>query len=366
METNMSVQSAPSLATVSRLAKASFAAVLLAGVGVGAAEAANKVGWVWADQPSATSYTPNPSYSFNSSGGAVGISRSSTGVYNVSFAGLGSSLVSNVLVSGYSTSGACKVSGWNFSSASIGVLCFDPSGAPVDSYFTLVYQARAGGFGSSSKGLAFLWANDASSASYTPSTSYQYNSTGGVNTMTRSGPGIYTAILPGLTTAGGTVQVTAYGSGAGRCKVSGWSPGVDGQHVGVLCFDASGAASDQQFTMVFAQKVPVAYLGTEVTGIYGWYHKSKGQPGYKLSKTYRFNNLTSGALTGSRSGKGNTTVNYSGSASYSTSNQMVTAYGSDNSYCNVDGWAPPSTNCYGQGGHPKDSRYDVSFNVTTP
>jgi hypothetical protein len=362
----MSVQALFSSKTASRLTKAGFLAALLASASLGAAEAANKVGWVYADQPASASYTPSTLYSFNSSGGTVGITRGSTGSYQVTFSGLNSNLVSNVLVSGYSTSGTCKVAGWNNSTASISVLCFDAAGAPADSLFTLVYQARSGGFGSASKGLAFLWADQEGAASYTPSTLYQYNSTGGTNTMTRNGLGSYEAVLPGLTSLGGTVQATAYGTDAARCKTSGWAPDFDGQHVFILCFNASGAPSDQRFTLVYAQAVPVAYLGTDVTGIYAWYSKAKGQPGYKLAKSYRFNNLTSGALTGTRSSKGNTVVHYSGSPSYATSNQLVTAYGIDNSYCNVDGWAPPFTNCYGQGGHPKDSRYNVSFNVTTP
>lgn len=361
----MSVRTISSSFSVSRTARASFAAVLLAGASFGAAHAGTKVGWVWADQPASASYTPSASYSYNSSGGAIGITRSSAGTYAVTFSGLGSSLLSNVLVSGYQTDGTCKVSGWGVGSASIGVLCFDKNGNAADSYFTLVYQARSGTFGSASKGLAFLWADQASSASYTPSTSYQYNSTGGVNTMTRSGTGVYEAVIPGLDTVGGTVQVTAYGSGAGRCKVSGWGPNVDGQHIGVLCFDASGAPSDERFTLAFATKVPVAYLGTEVRGLYGWFQKSKGL-NYKLSKTYRFNNLTGGALIGDRSAKGDTVVDTLSSPSLVTSNMMVTAYGSDNSYCNVSSWYPMYTNCYTQGGHKKDSQYDVSFNAIVP
>jgi hypothetical protein len=346
--------------------KAGLLAALLASASLGAAQAAAyRIGWVWGDQPSATSYTPSTSYSFNSSGGAIGISRSSTGRYFVSFSGLGSSQVSNVLVSGYSTNGTCKVGGWDVSSAGINVYCFDASGNPADSYFTLLYQSRQGTFGSASKGLAFLWANDPTSASYTPSAPYQYNSTGGTNTITRSSTGHYEALLPGLTTIGGTVQVTAYGSGAGRCKVQGWGPASDGQHINVLCFDATGAASDQQFTLAFANKLPIAFLGTKVTGVYGWYNKPRALH-FKLSKTYRFNNLTTGKLTGTRNSKGNTVVEYPGSPSYSTSNMLVTAYGSDNSYCNVYGWTPLYTSCYGQGGHPINSQYDVSFDVTTP
>jgi hypothetical protein len=43
------------------------------------------------------------------------------------------------------------------------------------------------------------------------------------------------------------------------------------------------------------------------------------------------------------------------------SNMLVTAYGGDNSYCSIVEWFPLFTQCYGQGGHAKDSQYDVSF-----
>jgi hypothetical protein len=362
----MSIRNNLYSAKVSRIAKAGFFAALLASASFGAAHAGNKVGWVYGDQPETASYTPDTTYSFNSAGGGVSISRSAAGVYVVSFPGLGSgSQASNVLVSGYSTSGTCKVSSWSPSTADVTVRCYDSAGVAADSYFTLIYQSRSGGFGSSSKGLAFLWADQESAPSYTPDTAYQYNSTGSVNTMMRHGAGVYEAVLPGLDGLGGTVQVTGYGSGAGRCKTSGWSPDVDGQHVSVLCFDAAGAPSDQKFTLVFAAKVPVAYLDTDVTGLYGWFHKAKGV-GYKLSKIYRFNSLTTGPLVGTRFEKGHTVVEYGGDPTFATSNMVVTAYGADNTYCNVDSWTPFYTACYTQGGHVKDSRYDVSFNATTP
>lgn len=43
--------------------------------------------------------------------------------------------------------------------------------------------------------------------------------------------------------------------------------------------------------------------------------------------------------------------------------KVATAYGEANSYCNVSSWTPLFTNCYGQGGHSKDSQYDVSLNA---
>src|SRR5262245_42166976 len=70
--------------------------------------------------------------------------------------------------------------------------------------------ARSGKTGSSAQ-LGYVWANQPSSASYTPSLTYQFNSAGGTNTITRSGVGQYTVHFPGLSTLGGHVQVTAYG-----------------------------------------------------------------------------------------------------------------------------------------------------------
>ena len=61
-------------------------------------------------------------------------------------------------------------------------------------------------------------------ASYTPNLTYQFNSTGAVNTITRSGVGVYTVHFPGLDGNGGTALVTAYGGGNESCKVASWGP----------------------------------------------------------------------------------------------------------------------------------------------
>jgi hypothetical protein len=358
----MSVQRPALTATAARAAKSVFLAALLAGASFGTAHAGFRIGWVWADQPSAASYTPDTDYSFNSSGGGVGITRGSAGRYVVTFAGLGSSQVSTVLISAYGSAGICKLEGWHAATADATVRCFDAAGAPADSRFTLLYQSRTGNFGNSGRGLAFLWASQSTTPSYTPPAAYQYNSTGATNIMSRTGVGQYEALLPGLTTLGGTVQITAYGTDAARCKVKKWEPDTDGQHVEVLCFNASGAPSDERFTLLYAKGVPPGYLGATVKGVYGWFNKARGQ-NYLLNRIYRFNNLTAGALTGDQIEKGKTEVTWTGSASLATSSMLVTAYGVTNSYCNVVGWAPLDTACYGQGGSLKDSQYTVGFDA---
>ena len=67
---------------------------------------------------------------------------------------------------------------------------------------------------SGSRGSAFVWANQRSTASYTPSPTYQWNSQHRfttVNIVTRTGVGRYTVWLPDLGASSGTVTATAYG-----------------------------------------------------------------------------------------------------------------------------------------------------------
>ncbi|MGH9164532.1 MAG: cell wall-binding repeat-containing protein, partial [Acidimicrobiales bacterium] len=90
----------------------------------------------------------------------------------------------------------------------------------------------------------YVWANQAASPAYTPSTAYQYNSTGGTNTVVRNAAGDYTVRFPGLGVAAGTVSVTSYAT-ADRCKVEGWDPAAGGAlDVDVRCFTPAGVADD--------------------------------------------------------------------------------------------------------------------------
>jgi hypothetical protein len=95
----------------------------------------------------------------------------------------------------------------------------------------------------------YVWANQPATASYTPSLTYQYNSTGANNTITRTAVGTYHVTFPGLTAAGGHVQVTAYGSGPERCKVGSWggSPVV----VNVYCHNNAGVLVDTYYNVQF-------------------------------------------------------------------------------------------------------------------
>jgi hypothetical protein len=108
---------------------------------------APKLGYVWADDPASASYTPPAEWAFNSSGGAVTIIRDSTGVYTVTFAGLGSNgdPGGNVQVTKYgAAAGVCHVGGWSSSGADVvvSVYCYDMSGVAADYEYDVLFTEQ--------------------------------------------------------------------------------------------------------------------------------------------------------------------------------------------------------------------------------
>ena len=99
-----------------------------------------KMGYVWASDENLASYTPNPIYSFNSSGGAITAARSAIGVYSVTFSGLGGG-GGHVQVTAYSTAAYCRTDGWSSPGTDvvIFVACFDSLGAAVDSLYDVLF-----------------------------------------------------------------------------------------------------------------------------------------------------------------------------------------------------------------------------------
>lgn len=340
--------------------------LIVGAIGTAQADSTYRVGWVWNSDPTATSiYKPNANYSYDSAGGNVQIVPISTGYYKVLFGKLYNGVgVSDVQVTAYETSGYCVSDGWVWTGTTVEawVKCFDAAGTLANTAFDLLYQDRSGVFGSSSKGLAFVWANEPSSASYTPDLGYQYNSTGATNTITRSATGTYAVDLPGLDPEHSNVQVTAYASSAARCKLASWySDGATGTTVYVLCFDGSGNPADKEFNLAYAVQDP--YGLTTASGSRGaWVWAGNAtNSSYTPNVTWNYNGFGGGHNTVTHSGTGDYTMTVPGSSGYSTSNVFVTAYGPDSDYCNSDGWYPVHVQCYSQGGSAANSKYDASF-----
>jgi hypothetical protein len=88
-------------------------------------------------------------------------------------------------------------------------------------------------------------------STYTPK--LQFNSTGGANTVQRTGVGAYAVTLPGLGAAAGHVQITANGPGSEWCKVRDWTPNGADQTVHVRCFANVGSPIDANFGLTYIQ-----------------------------------------------------------------------------------------------------------------
>jgi len=102
-----------------------------------------RLAYVWANNPTASSYTPIPTYSYNSSGGSVLITRSGPGVYAVRFMGLGGNgkAGGQVQVTAYGSGKEnCKIRNWSSGGADfvVNIQCFALHGAPVNTRYTVL------------------------------------------------------------------------------------------------------------------------------------------------------------------------------------------------------------------------------------
>jgi hypothetical protein len=209
-------------------------------------------------------------------------------------------------------------------------------------------------------GSAFVWAHDPTSASYTPSSGYQWNSTSpwtAVNTVTRSGVGSYTVFLPGLAAVSGTVLVTAYGSTNDYCKVGSWGPNGTQQAVNVRCYNSAGQPADSTYTLSYSNRS----WGSRG---YVWADQP-GSASYNPSAPYQAN--SSGATNRiTRSGVGTYQVilpNLGASAGH----VEVTAYGYGSERCKTSGWGASGTDqsigvrCFTAAGAAVDTYFTLTY-----
>jgi hypothetical protein len=346
--------------------------VCVLGFATHAEAAASNVGWVWADEANAVSaYTPPAASSYNSKGGAITVTPLGTGKYEVSFAKLYDGNPDNVEVTGFQTSGYCTSAGWSPSGKTLNayVNCFDKSGNPANTTFTLLYQSRNAVFGSYNTGLAYVWASCPTACpSYTPDTAYSYNSSGGTNAITRNVTGNYTVVIPGISKYDGAVEVTAYGNGAARCTLDGFGPeGGFSTQATVQCFDGTGAPADEMFNLAFSRGQSFGLTTAKNSlGVYALADKDAVTTAYTPVKAAQYNGFGTGFLTAQKTSKGNYTVTLPGDPQYLTSNVLVTASvvgPATNNYCNITGWGGAAIyiSCYAPGGNSTDAQFDVAF-----
>jgi hypothetical protein len=100
-----------------------------------------KVAYLWARKPTTRSYTPSTLDRYSSSGGRITVRRLGTGRYEVSFAGMPKGGGAQVTAVSGAERRVCTIAGITTASTPprVKVSCFDGSGAPRDTRFTLAY-----------------------------------------------------------------------------------------------------------------------------------------------------------------------------------------------------------------------------------
>lgn len=234
--------------------------------------------------------------SFNSSGGGIGLTHTSTGNYSVTFNGLGATTGhdgegGNVqLTAETTTNHKCRVNGWGGApNVAIGVLCTDVNGVASDTGFAVQFYrytmpATTNTFPPS---IAYSWIT----ASGAVSPFWDYNSTGSHNTVTHTSTGFYTLNIPSATVVNVSIMVSPYGGAAGNvCSVSGWGAGS----VSVQCRNAANAPVDNAFDISYAWSGPTL----DQQGGHAWFDGTGANASYS-SAMGKIEGCPAASVTGS-------------------------------------------------------------------
>jgi hypothetical protein len=98
----------------------------------------------------------------------------------------------------------------------------------------------------------YVWDSAPTSASFTATDTYVYNSTGGAVTIAHSSTGRYAVTFAGLGTAGGVAHANAYGNNPYFCNVVSWIPSGADEVVNVACYSSGTSLVDSTFVANFA------------------------------------------------------------------------------------------------------------------
>jgi hypothetical protein len=335
---------------------------------------AQTVAWAWYNGNA----TPAPAYSYNPSGGAISVYRSEPGYYFVTFSGLSGSAtqLGMGIATAYGSTATCEGGSVSTSGPNLVevVNCWSPTGGQVDSDFSLVLEQRDSWSGAGEDAYVYAVQPDyAIGAPYVPAPAFQFNSAGGVNTVTRTAVGTYTVVLPGLKHLGGTVQVdagntedTANGATSNRCQVTSWGVQSPNTVAYVACFGPNGQPIDSIFGLFYADAaLPSQNVPGALTGAYVWANNPTALKAYTPNRFYQYNTYTSGALTAQRylGHVGQYQVNLPAGASPSSTIAVATAYDLPGGYCNVASWSNTAVyvDCYSAAGKPVNAKFTMLY-----
>jgi hypothetical protein len=312
-------------------------------------------GYVLADKPTSTSYTPLANASFNWAGGPIRITRpdGTTGRYVVTFTGLSAALGAKhtVRATGYGSGNAyCKTVAGFLVSDKVEVRCYQAgTGTPVNTRFTLLVIRGAAD-------RAFAFGNQPTTAEYTAGGTGSWSPAGPIKVQ-RVGTGRYRLVFAnlGTWTNRGQAHATAVGPGKVFCTVSefwGGEPAPPDLTLDVACYLPGGSSVDAKFSVAFV--TPAKHLAYA-------FGSSPYTDSYSADARYS-TNPAGGAIGISRSGLGTYTVYWIGAdaAIIGSGNVQVSAVGTSNQ-CKVVSQAAESVlvQCYSPNGAPTESYFSV-------
>ncbi len=308
--------------------------------------------------------------SYNPAGGDIVAQSTDVGRYSVEFELLpGFTPVSgnggNVQVTSQSTRGShCNVASWGESAEgnlSARVVCFDTSGAPAHSDFSIavlmpdaVTSFREAPVNEGQ--VYYAWADNPADE-YTATPIYSSNNGNDV-LVNRAAMGRYSVTFSELGgVEGGNVQVTAYGETNARCGVTSWSSGGSDFRANVHCTATDGSATDAPFS------IAVIPGGTESSINYAWANDPEAEV-YNPNTTFS-RNASGGGITIDRSDVGRYRVSFprsSESARVSKGHAQITSYDAETNCVMGALFADRiDVRCFDAAGAPADSLFSIMY-----
>ncbi len=232
---------------------------------------AGEIAFVWANEPTRSSYVPASRYSYNPYGLTNTVRRLSRGRYHVKLPAVGNRFHGgNVQVSAYGTKHRCKATWWSLSAnvdVNLWIRCFDEDGHLADRRFTALYQDGSEG----GHDLAYGMIDDPSPpppGSREPSRHTVHNAGDADATLSdfwyqRLGTGRYRVFISDFASPERGWMAMAYGGDhASHCNIAdqahesawvhdeGW---IERMTAAVHCYDRDGRPADSKFTISMAQ-----------------------------------------------------------------------------------------------------------------
>jgi hypothetical protein len=329
----------------------------------------SRFGYALADQPTAAGpYVPAAGTRFNSGGGTIEVTRTSTGVYSVRFAGLGrtSGQRDNVQVSAYNSVPVyCRPGPWTTNAADlvVPVVCFDASGALTDSRFT-VMALGAWAFGKTAP-LGFVLYQSDTGNFRLDGLATSRNSSGGHVDGARNSEGSFGLQFQGLESAWlaapAAVQMTSVGPTLRRCRSTAYDRST--ASVGVICTRIGGSPGDAAWSLVWLQQGrPSMRFG------FSWATSEGQTTEYVTFPDFRINS-SGGTVKARKTAVGRYHVVFTGLARPAGATETVlvsSLFTTTDRICDILEWGNAGASdlyvdvaCYDIAGTPTDSRFGV-------